>query len=60
MHYDLAHALIAGVLILATIVILDKTGIVPRNANQPHRWSWKLFLAVFCVMLLFNLVWPYR
>ncbi len=59
MLYDLAHAVVAGILILGVIVILDRTGIVPRDKGKPHRWSWTLFFAIFASMLLLNLLWPY-
>ncbi len=57
MHFDIAHAAVSAVLILATIFILRRTGIVPKDGEK--RWDWKLFFAVFAVMAVFNLIWPY-
>ena len=59
MHFDLAHALFSAVLILAAIMIMQRTGYhVPHKEGGP-RWSWPLFIAVFVVMFLINIIWPY-
>jgi hypothetical protein len=59
MHLDLAHALVSGVLVLGVVLLLQKTGhYVPRREGGP-RWSWPLFAAIFVVVLILNLVWPY-
>ena len=58
MHFDLAHALVSGVLIFATMMIMQKAGYwVPHKDGGP-RWSWPLFGAIFVVIFLMNIVWP--
>ncbi len=58
MHFDLAHAIISGVLIFATMMVMQKTGYwVPHKDGGP-RWSWPLFGAILVVMFLLNIVWP--
>ncbi len=54
MHLDLAHAAIAGILILITLWGLKATGL----RRDDRKWDWNVFIAVFVVMLLLNLVWP--
>ncbi len=56
MHVDLAHALVSGLAIFATIYTLKATGIVTEEDRQ--RWSWKIFGAVFIVIFAINLIWP--
>ncbi len=58
MHFDLAHAAVAAILILLTIWILKKTGIIEQQEDNHHQWDWKLFFAVFFVMFIFNIIWP--
>ena len=58
MHFDLAHAIVSAGLMFATIVVLRKSGyLVPHSEGGP-RWSWPLFLSIFVVMFIFNLIWP--
>ncbi|GAA5068128.1 hypothetical protein N0B44_02155 [Roseibacterium beibuensis] len=58
MTFDIAHALVTGVLILLTIVGMEQAGLyVPHKKGGP-RFSWPLFLAIFVVVLIFNLIWP--
>ena len=58
MHFDLAHALVSGVLIFAVMMVMQKTGHwVPHKDGGP-RWSWPLFAAIFIVIFLMNIVWP--
>ena len=59
MHFDLAHALVAGLLILATIFIMQRVGLYTPHKEGGPRWSWPLFGAILVVMIIFNLVWPY-
>ena len=54
MHIDLAHALVSAILILGTITGLRMIGI----SKEGRRWDWRLFFAIFAVMLALNLVWP--
>ncbi|WP_171052694.1 hypothetical protein [Ruegeria sediminis] len=56
MHFDLFHAAVAAVLILATIWGMRRAGLV----DGEHRgWDWKIFAAIFVVMFVFNLIWPF-
>ncbi len=59
MHYDLAHAIIAGILIYAVFYAMERTGLYVRHKDGGPRWSWPLFGAILVVMLIFNLLWPY-
>ena len=59
MHYDLAHAIIAGILIYAVFYGMERAGLYVRHKDGGPRWSWPLFGAILVVMLIFNLLWPY-
>lgn len=58
MHFELAHALVAGLLILATTLGMRKAGYYTPHRDGDPRWSWPLFAAVFVVLFIFNLIWP--
>ena len=60
MHFDLAHAAVAAILIFVTIWILRKTGISKPQEAGHHQWDWKIFFAVFLVMFVFNIIWPFQ
>ena len=55
MHIDLAHAVVSGVLILLTLLGLRTLGL----RRDDRKWDWNVFIAVFVVMAILNLVWPY-
>ena len=55
MHIDLAHAAVAGVLILLTLWGLKAAGL----RHDDRKWDWNVFIAVFVVMAIFNIVWPF-
>ena len=55
MHFDLAHAVVAGILIMLTIVLVRHF----RGPGETRRFDWVLFAVIFVVMFLFNLIWPY-
>ena len=55
MHLDLAHALVAGVLILLTLWVLRMLEL----RRDDLKWDWHVFIAIFVVMALLNIVWPY-
>jgi len=55
MHFDIAHALVSAVIILAVLLGLRKMG----HTHETGKWSWPIFLSVFVVMVIFNLIWPY-
>ena len=59
MHFDFAHAAVAAILIFLTVWILKKAGISKNQEKDNHVWDWKIFFAVFIVMFLFNIIWPY-
>ena len=56
MHIDIAHAAIAGILILLTLWGLKAAGL----RRDDRKWDWNLFIAVFIVMAVFNLLWPFN
>ena len=55
MHIDLAHAAISGVLILLTLWCLKATGL----RRDDRKWDWNVFIAIFVVMFVLNIVWSY-
>ncbi len=59
MQFDLAHALVAGLLIVAVFYGMERAGLYVRHKDGGPRWSWPLFGAVFVVMLIFNILWPF-
>ncbi len=56
MHFDLAHAALIVIALLATNAVLAKSGILGQE--DKHQWNWKRFLAYFLVTFLVNLAWP--
>jgi hypothetical protein len=58
MTFDLAHALVAGVLIFAVITGMQKTGLYISHKDGGPRWSWPLFFGIAAAMFVLNLVWP--
>ena len=56
MHIDVAHAAIAGILILLTLWGLKAAGL----RRDDRKWDWNVFIAVFIVMTVFNLLWPFN
>ena len=56
MHFDLAHALVSGLAIFATVYALKAAGIVTEEDRR--KWNWKIFGAVFIVIFVINLIWP--
>lgn len=59
MHFDLAHSLVAAVLILVTMIRMQKAGYYVRHKDGGPRWSWPLFFAIYVVVFLLNVIWPY-
>ncbi len=58
MAFDLAHAIVAGILIIAVMIGMQKAGLyVPHKQGGP-RWSWPLFFAVGAAVFILNLIWP--
>ena len=58
MTFDLAHALVAGVLIFAVITGMQKTGLYIPHKDGGPRWSWPLFFGIAAAMFVLNLLWP--
>ncbi|SHG82188.1 hypothetical protein [Marivita hallyeonensis] len=58
MQFDLAHAIVAGLLILGVVHWMERAGWYVRHKDGGPRWSWPLFGAVFVVIFVLNLVWP--
>lgn len=56
MHIGVAHAAIAGILILLTLWGLKAAGL----RRDDRKWDWNVFIAVFIVMTVFNLLWPFN
>ena len=57
MHFDLAHAVVSGAAILVTLWAVRQFGIVKEDESL--RWNWKVFVAIFLVVFVLNLIWPY-
>ena len=55
MQIDLAHAAVAGVLILLTLWGLKAAGL----RREDRKWDWSVFIAVFVVMAILNSFWPW-
>ncbi len=55
MKIDLAHAAVAGVLILLTLRGLKAAGL----RREDRKWEWSVFIAVFVVMAILNSFWPW-
>ena len=52
---DLAHAAVSAVLIFITVWAVRR-----RDAGDgKRRWDWRVFFAVFVVMAVLNIFWPY-
>ena len=57
MHFDLAHAVVTVILLVATLFVLQKTGIIEEEERR--KFNWKVVVAMAVVVFLLNLVWPY-
>ncbi len=57
MHFDLAHAIVTVLLLLATMFVLQKLGIIKEE--ERNKFSWKAVIAMAAVVFVLNLVWPY-
>ncbi|WP_380058939.1 hypothetical protein ACFE33_15570 (plasmid) [Falsihalocynthiibacter sp. SS001] len=57
MQFDLTHAIISAVLIFLTIFVMRKTGLA--DPSKEKTFEWKIFLGVFVVMFVLNVIWPY-
>ncbi len=57
MHFDLAHAVVTVLLLVATLFVLQMTGIIKEEERR--KFNWKVVVAMAVVVFLLNLVWPY-
>lgn len=57
MHIDLAHAAVSAALILVVIFLMRTSGFAAAATEK--RFDWKIFVGVFVVMFVLNLIWPY-
>ena len=57
MNIDLPHMIVSALLIFAVVLVAHRTAIY-RNASRGKRLA-IVAVALFLVMFLFNLVWPY-
>lgn len=55
MHIEFAHAAVSGVLILLTLLALKAFGL----RRDDRKWDWNVFISVFVVMAVLNMIWPY-
>ncbi len=58
MTFDLAHALVSGVLIFVIIMVMHKAGLYVPHKDGGPRWSWPLFFAIGAAIFILNLLWP--
>lgn len=59
MHFDFAHAATAAVLIFVALWTLEKMGVRNSREKSEKKWDWQIFLVVFIVLSILNLLWPY-
>ena len=59
MHFDFAHAAVAVILIYMTLTVLKMFGISKQKKDGHFHWDWRIFMAIFVVMFVFNVIWPY-
>lgn len=59
MHFDFAHAATAAVLIFVAMWTLEKMGVRNSREKSEKKWDWQIFLVVFIVLSILNLLWPY-
>ncbi|WP_217352275.1 hypothetical protein [Ruegeria sp. HKCCA6707] len=57
MHFDLAHAVVTVLLLVATLFVLQMSGIIKEEERR--KFNWKVVVAMAVVVFLLNLVWPY-
>ncbi len=57
MHFDLAHAVVTVLLLVATQIVLQKTGVIAEG--EERKFNWKSVVAMALVVFVLNLVWPY-
>lgn len=60
MHFDIAHAAAAAVVIFIALWTLEKMGIRNSREKRGQKWDWQIFWVVFVVLSILNLVWPYK
>ena len=55
MHFDIAHAAVAAILIYLVVWLIRRTD----PADMHRKWDWRIFFGVFFVMAGLNIIWPY-
>ena len=58
MHFDLAHALVSGVLIFVILKVMQKKGYWVAYKDGGPFWSWPAFGAIAAVIFVLNIIWP--
>ena len=58
MTFDLAHALVTGVLIFLVMMGMQKAGLYVPHKDGGPRFSWQLFLGIALAVFILNLIWP--
>ena len=57
MHFDLAHAVVTVIILLAVQFLLLKTGVISQE--EQRKFNWKSVVAMALAVFVLNLVWPY-
>ena len=57
MHFDLAHAVVTVIVLLAVQFLLLKTGMISQG--EERKFNWKSVVAMTLAVFVLNLVWPY-
>lgn len=53
MHFDLAHAILTGLIVFAVAWVFRKQGWADHN-----RFDWRQVLAMTVAVFILNLIWP--
>ena len=57
MHFDLAHAVLTVIILLAVQFLLLKIGMISQVDQR--KFNWKSVVAMALAIFVLNLVWPY-
>ena len=53
MHFDLAHAIVTGIIVFAIMQVFQRA-----NWSDGKRFDWRLVGAIALAVFVLNLVWP--
>lgn len=53
MHFDLAHAIVTGIIVFAILQVFQRAG-----WSDGKRFDWRLVGAIALAVFVLNLVWP--